>query len=158
MNTRDEGASGDTFNARWVDFIACRAARETGVRRRACVVLTLSDEEGAIDQVALSREDGVKLSRLLAEVLHLPKENRRPAKKWAVPHSVSSAELEVGDDLNEAIFRLRQRMPEIAEFIELETKRFKRGLGQRGTGAARSETIIRRFMRAILIAVEAVRD
>jgi hypothetical protein len=145
------------LKARPATVLSCEAAHELSPRKRSCVLLTLGHIDGSIDPLELTIDDAAKLLGLLIMALRLPK-SPLDRKKWAVPHSVGRAELEIGNDLHSALYQLRQRMPDVADYVEAQMKSFKRAVAQRGKNTARPENIARRFLHAMLVAVEAARD
>jgi hypothetical protein len=132
-------------------------ARELSPRRRSCILLTIGHHDGSVDPLELSVDDASKLLGLLILALRLPK-SPLDRKKWAVPHSVGRAELEIGNDLHAALYQLRQRMPDVADYVEAQMKSFKRAVAQRGKNGARLDNLAQRFLHAMLVAVEAARD
>jgi hypothetical protein len=126
-------------------------------RKHPCLLLALGYSDGSVDQLELSVDEATKLLGLLINALRVPK-LAVDRKKWAVPHSTGRAELEIGNDLDSALYQLRQRMPDVAQYVEDQMRSFKRAVSQRGKSTMRPENLTRRFLHAMLVAIEAARD
>jgi hypothetical protein len=145
------------FSARPTTVLSCQAAHELSGTKQACVLIALGYTDGSIDQLEMSVDEASKLLELLIIALRVPK-SPLDRKKWAVPHSIGRAELEIGNDLHAALYHLRERMPDVAKYVEDQMRSFKRAVSQRGKSTMKPENLTRRFLHAMLVAIEAARD
>src|SRR4051812_13281631 len=118
----DDQSADKPIKARPATVLNCQAGQELSPHKRPCVVLSFGHVDGSIDQLELSVEDATKLLSLLVTALHLPK----PANsvQWLVPHSVLRAQLHIGKDLHADLYQLRERMPEVEQFVTKELAAF----------------------------------
>jgi len=140
-------------------MLDCTLAQAAG-RRKRFVLLTIGNDDGSIEPIALPIADG---HRLLAAVALALRPDRRPQNppygtaRWLNRHSVLRAESKIEGDEAGVYERLKRDLPDVADFLAEEMAALQKILRRSGRSAAKPQTVVERVRRMVLVAVDATR-
>lgn len=153
----------ETLTARPVSLLDCFHGQSQSGRVENILVLTLGNPDASVDMVALTIADAKRLLHGITVALgrenlpYGPANEEKIIKRWVVPHSVGRAELNVEGEEEEYLSELKTAMPELAEYMASQLTSLRRTLSKRGKSTAAPETVVKRVMRFVLVAVATAR-
>ncbi len=158
-----ERPGGGRVEARRVSLMSCLHAEATGERRHGLLILTLGNEDASVDHIGFNIEEGKTLLHRIAlalgreKLLLGPANDEKVLRRWVVPHAVARAAVSVEGSERQYLIELKRDMPEVADYVEALLAGLRLILLTKGKSAATPDTVVKRVMRILLVAVDSAR-
>lgn len=146
-----------------VSLLDCVLGEKENGRKQRMVVVTLGYSDGSVTQLAIDLSDSRRLLHRIAVVLGYEKCVSGPPpfeqailRRWTCVRSIERSTVRIDNLREHALERLIFEVPQIAKYVTKEQASIRRALNKKNN--VNVDAIVRRFTRAILIAVDTARS